>query len=218
VKRPFVRVLPFVVVGLTFLMSAIAWRYLPDRMPVHWGLSGEPDRWGSRLEGAFMVPAITLATVLLMRFLPRIDPRRANYEKMADVYDFVIALLATIMLGIHAVVLAAGLGHRIPIDTLVPAFIGLLFILLGNVLPRARSNWWFGVRTPWTLSSDLVWAKTHRIAGFCFVVAGLVLMATPLLPVPLRTGALLGGIMIAVAIPITYSYFAWREEASRDAK
>jgi uncharacterized membrane protein len=215
-RQAFVRVLPFVVVGVAFLLSALAWPHLPERMPVHWGLSGEPDRWGARLEGALLLPAITLGTVLLLRFLPRIDPRRANYEKMREVYDFVIALMATVMLGIHSVVLATALGHDVPIATVVPAFIGLLFILLGNVLPKARSNWWFGVRTPWTLSSDRVWSRTHRVAGFTFVVAGLLLLLSPVVPPPLRQPVLVGAIVVATVIPVVFSYFAWRSERSND--
>jgi uncharacterized membrane protein len=211
------RALPFVFIAVAFLLSALAWPHLGERMPVHWGITGEPDRWGSRTEGTLMLPAMLVGLVLLMRFLPRIDPRRENFAKMRGVYDFVIAVVAALMLGIHSLVLAAGLGHRVPVDTIIPVFIGVMLILLGNVLPRSRSNWWFGIRTPWTLSSDRVWARTHRVAGFCFVAAGLILILAPILPGVLKPYLIVGTVLVGALIPVVYSYFAWRSEPSVDA-
>jgi uncharacterized membrane protein len=210
------RVLPFVFIAIALLVSALAWPHLAEPTPVHWGITGEPDRWGSRAEGALMLPAIMAGLVLLMRFLPRIDPRRGNFEKMQDMYDFVVAVVAALLLGIHAMVIAAGLGHRVPIYTIIPVLIGVMLILLGNVLPRSRSNWWFGIRTPWTLSSDRVWARTHRVAGYCFVAAGLVLMTAPLLPGVLKPYLIAGTVVVAALIPVAYSYYAWRSEPTVD--
>lgn len=192
--------------------SAIAWRRLPSSMPVHWNLAGEPDRHGGRLEGALLIPGMMLLIWALMRGLPKIDPRRANYEKMAGTYEHVITLTLLTMLLIHAAVLASGLGYGVPIGRIVPVAVGLLLMGLGNVLPRARPNWWFGVRTPWTLSSDRVWTRTHRVAGYSMFIAGLGLVAAAFVPAPWAQWALIGGVAAGAVIPAAYSYFAWRQE------
>jgi uncharacterized membrane protein len=194
--------------------SAIAWPRLPQAMPVHWNLAGEPDRYGGRLEGALLIPGMMLLIWVLMRGLPKVDPRRANYEKMAGTYEHVITLVLVTMLVIHGAVLASALGYAVPIGQVIPVVVGVLLMGLGNVLPRARPNWWFGVRTPWTMSSDRVWTRTHRVAGYSMFVAGLGLVAAAFVPIRWAQWALIGGVAAGLVIPVAYSYYAWRQETA----
>lgn len=200
------------VVAAAVAMSAAAYPQLPERLPVHWGVSGEPDRWGTRFEGAVLLPLLMLGAWAVLRVLPRIDPRSLNYAKMQATYDFVINATLTLLLAVHAMVLATGLGYAVPVGRLTPVLIGALFVALGNVLPRARPNWWFGIRTPWTLTSDRVWARTHRVGGYAMTAAGIVILAGAALPGIWPFAIFIVAAAVAAIGPIVYSYIIWREE------
>jgi uncharacterized membrane protein len=186
---------------------------LPERMAVHWDLDGNPNGWMPRAFGAFFAPVFLLVLWQLMRILPRIDPREPNYARFTDAYDTIVAAALLLLLATHGIVLAEALGYHVPVARLVPALVGALFVVIGNVMPRMRPNWWFGVRTPWTLSNDRVWARTHRLAGFSMTGAGLVMIGAAL-ALPSRFG---GPVMLAAAVagtigPAVYSYLTWRRE------
>lgn len=205
---------PMAIVAAVAFSAAVFTR-LPERVPVHWGLHGEIDRYGTRIEGAFLLPGAMLLFWLLLRFLPRIDPRRANYEKFSNTYELVVNSLVTLFAVMHVAVVGTALGWPISMSRLVPALIGLQFIILGNALPRARPNWWFGIRTPWTLSNDRVWTRTHRVGGYLLAGAGVVLLIAAAKPNKF-TFAL--GVAAAVGAgfgSLVYSYFAWKQETSR---
>lgn len=201
-------------VALAFVASGIAWGRLPERVPMHWNLAGEVDRYGSRLAGAFMIPLMMLFIWGMMRVLPKIDPRRANYARMEGTYELVITTVLATTLVLHVVMLGAALGYPIAIETVVPLVIGALFMVLGNVLPRAKPNWWFGVRTPWTLSNDRVWVRTHRVAGYTMLIAGLALVVLAFIPGDAVKLALLVGAGLVAVVPVVYSYIAWRQETT----
>lgn len=193
-------------------LSVLAYPRLPENVPVHWGIRGEPDRWGTRFEGAILFPALMLGTWLVLRLLPRIDPRAPNYAKMQSTYDFMINAVLSLMLAVHAMVLASGLGYAVPVGRLTPVLVGALLVSLGNVMPRARPNWWFGIRTPWTLSHDRVWERTHRVGGYAMTAAGVVILVGAALPGAWPFAVFIVAAAFAAIYPIVYSYFAWREE------
>jgi uncharacterized membrane protein len=200
------------IIAAAIAMSAAAYPRLPDRVPVHWGMSGQPDRLGSRFEGTVLLPFVMIAMWLLLRFLPRIDPRASNYAKMQSAYDFTVNATMTMLLLIHAMVLAAGLGYAVPVARIGPILLGALFVAIGNVLPRARPNWWFGIRTPWTLTNDRVWVRTHRVGGYVMTAAGIVIITGAALPNAWPFAVLIAASAIAAIGTIVYSYVAWREE------
>ena len=199
-----------------FVASAAVWARLPERLPIHWDAHGAVNGYGSRLAGAFMFPVVMLGAFLLLRVLPRIDPRRANYAKFADTYDLLVNSLVALFLVMHLALLANALGWPVSMERVAPVLIGLQFVILGNALPRARSNWWFGIRTPWTLSNDRVWTRTHRVGGYLLAAAGAVmLLVGAFVPTPF---AFTLGIAVVVAASlgsVVYSYFAWKQETSK---
>lgn len=204
---------PAVIVAAAVAASAIAYARLPERVPVHWNAAGEVDRYGSRLEGVLIMPVVMLGIALLIPALPKIDPRRANYAKFQPTYHLVMNATLTFLLGVHLTILAATLGLPVDIGRLVPIGVGLLLILLGNVLPRTRPNWMFGIRTPWTLSSDRVWVRTHRVGGYLMLGAGLVATAVGLLAAgPRGIQVMIAAVMAAAFGSVAYSYVAWRQE------
>jgi immunity protein, SdpI family len=199
-----------------FATSALVWTRLPDRVPVHWDSHGTVNGYGSRFAGALMLPAAMLGLWLLLRVLPRIDPRRANYAKFADTYDLIVNSLVALFLVMHLALLASALGWPVSMERVAPVLVGLQFLILGNALPRARPNWWFGIRTPWTLSNDRVWARTHRIAGYLLAGAGAVLLLIgAFAPTSLAFALGVGAVVAASVGSLVYSYFAWRQETSK---
>jgi uncharacterized membrane protein len=200
--------------------SAWAWKVVPDgaRIAVHWGFDGTPDRYGDKSEALFAMPLLAVAITALFWLLPRLDPRRANIEASAKFWSVGAILSVGILAYAHALLVANAAG--IPIDmtaALVPA-LSLMFMGLGNYLGKTRSNWFGGVRTPWTMSSDYSWQKTHHWAGRLFVASGIVgLAAWPLLGAQAALVALIAAIIASSFASVVLSYFFWRADPERAA-
>jgi uncharacterized membrane protein len=206
-------------VGLALIavaMSAAVYTRLPDTMAVHWDLDGNPNGWMPRAVGAAFGPVFILLLGLLLRFVPRIDPRAENYARFGEAYEVIIASVLSLMLIVHGIVLAVALGYRVSVARIVPALVGALFVVIGNMMPLVRPNWWFGFRTPWTLSNDRVWARTHRLGGYCMTAGGLVMiLAALVLPTPLGIPVLLAAAVASTFGPVVYSYLTWKREEGR---
>lgn len=204
--------LPAVLILATLVFSIAVYNRLPERMVIHWSISGEPDGYGSRGLGAFLLPLVALGMWGLLMVLPKLDPRSANIEKFRDTYDvFVLAVIA-VMCVLHVGVVGSALGWPLPVGRLAPISIGALFVVLGNLLPRFRSNFFFGIRTPWTLSSDTVWTKTHRVGGYVMVLIGLLLVVAGTIGSPRWFLVAICGAIAMVTVVLVYSYVVWRAE------
>ena len=206
------RWLGFVVAAVALALGVWAWPRLPARVPTHWNIHGVPDWYSSRLVAVLLMPGIVLALNGLFRILPLLDPRRVNYEKFQDTYWLIANALVLFLLGVHALVIANGLGYPVAMARLMPVGIGLLFIVLGNSLARVQPTWFVGIRTPWTLSSDTVWRKTHRTGGFTFVIGGGVMITAAFVSGALVWVLLAAAAVLAVAVPVVQSYVLWRRE------
>jgi uncharacterized membrane protein len=205
-------VVPGLIVAAVLIFTAIVYPQLPETMATHWGVDGRPNDFSSRAVGAWLMPGIMFLVWLLMRFLPRIDPRRENYRKFAGTYTTIITMVLAFMGLLHVVVLGYALGWPVNVPRLVPLVVGLMFVLLGNLLPRARPNWFVGIRTPWTLSSDRVWERTHRLGGVMFVLSGLVMIASALGPPSMMMPAIVIAIVAGGLTPVLYSLVLWLRE------
>lgn len=204
---------PTILVAAAFVLSIAAYGQLPDPMPTHWNIHGQVDGYASRLVGAFLNPLIMLAIAVMIPVLPKIDPRGRNYEKFGMAYLTMMHATITLLFVVHLFALASALGMNVPIARLAPAAVGLLLIVIGNLLPRVRSNWMVGIRTPWTLSSDRVWERTHRMGGYLMMGLGvLLLLATPFAPVSATVILIVGGALVVVLGVTIYSYVLWKQE------
>ena len=206
--------IPLLIIAAAFIASAIAYPRLPETIPTHWNMDGQPDDWSSRAFGALITPVILLFVWGFVRVLPAIDPRGANYAKFGGAFEAIFDSLMLFLLGMHIVLLRAGLGYPVQIQRIAPFGIGVLLIVIGNLLPRCRPNWFVGIRTPWTLSSDRVWEKTHRIGGRLFVAAGFLIAVAALFWVQWVHVVLITSILLATAAVLIYSYLEWKREQS----
>lgn len=198
------------IVLFTFAASAAAFPFLPGEIPIHWDAAGRPDGWTGKWPGAFLVPAVCLGLWGLFAVLPRLDPRREAYRTFRDAYWAVANAVIGFTALVHVLALARGLGWPVPITRVALAGVGVLLVAIGLLLPRLSSNWWIGIRTPWTLESDEVWERTHRFGRGCFVWGGVLAAAAAFLPGEARTWGVFGGVALAAVPPFFYSYLAWR--------
>lgn len=183
---------------------------------MHWDLDGNPNGWMPRAVGAFFGPVFLVLLWQLMRFVPRIDPRAENYARFGEAYETIVASALVLVLLCHGIVLAVALGYHVSVGRVVPALVGALFVVTGNMMPLVRPNWWFGIRTPWTLSNDRVWTRTHRLAGYCTMAGALAMIVAALaLPAPLGVPVLLAVAVAATVGPALYSYLTWKREEGR---
>jgi len=207
-----------IVAGLAVAMSVWAFPQLAPRVATHWSLNGTPDGFSSRTWALAIVPLLLVFMTGMFNVLPKVDPRRENYAKFLSSYWLIANAVIVFLLVAHALIIAAGLGFSVKIDRLMPLGVGLLFIFLGNYLRRVEPNWFVGIRTPWTLSSDTVWRKTHRTGGGLMVIGGVVLAVSAFLPRPAFLALFVVTIVIVAVIPIVQSYVLWkRERGKQDA-
>lgn len=203
------------IVAALFAWSAFLWPIAPDSLPVHFDLSGNVDRTGSKLEGLFAIPTVAVALYLVLRFLPRLDPARENYTSFAGVYSTLRLTLLVMLALIDLAILLPLVGVQVNQAAAIRLLVGGLFIVLGAMMGKIRPNWFVGIRTPWTLASKESWVKTHRVGGWVFILAGLVFIAS--LPLP-STPALVisfGALAVGLVWIIVYSYLAWRKDPVR---
>jgi len=204
-----------VIAALAIAVSIWAYPQLPPTVATHWNLSGTPDGFSSRLMAVAIIPIVLLLMTGLFQILPKLDPRAQNYAKFFGTYWLIANTVIAFMLIAHAMIVASGLGYSLKIDRLMPVGVGLLFIVLGNYLARVEPNWFVGIRTPWTLSSDTVWRKTHRTGGWLMVLSGFLVVACAFLPHGAFIPVLVSVIFIAAVIPIVQSYVLWKREQSK---
>lgn len=206
----------FIVAAVT--LGAAIWAYpqLPARVATHWNLHGEPDGYSGRFVGAFVFPLVILGVALVVQILPKIDPKGKNYLKFNDTYWLLINGVLIFMGVMHLAVLGNAIGAPVSVQRVMPVALGFLFVMVGNYLSRVQPNWFIGIRTPWTLSSDTVWRKTHRLGGWVFVIAGLLFMVSAVLPNSVRATVPLTIVIIVLAvIPVLYSLYLWMRERSQ---
>lgn len=185
--------------------------FTPARIVTHWGLDGTPDGYMGRVPGLLLAPAVATLLVVVLAYLPLIDPLGANYRAFAVPYKYIQIGLAAFLTAVELMVIAVALGYNLNVTTFITVLMSLLFIGLGSLLGKLQPNWFAGIRTPWTLASPEVWARTHRFGGRLMVVVGLITLAAGLLaPQPLKIIMLLIGIGGWAVASICYSYWVWR--------
>jgi uncharacterized membrane protein len=157
---------------ILFIGTAYFYFVLPSRIATHWGISGKADEFSSKFYGLIITPIITLFLILLFFAIPSIDPLKENIKKFQKYYLWFIIVFTLFMMFIQTHIIIWNLGYEWSVNILFPVAIGILFIFISVLLKNSERNWFIGIRTPWTLSSDKVWKKTHERGSKLFFVDG----------------------------------------------
>lgn len=203
-----------VIVLIMLGISAWAWVQVPagTQVPIHWNVAGEPDDYGNKFVGIFLMPLVALGVVGLFTLIRYVDPRRANIARSGQAFRATLIGVLLFMLAMHVATMLSIVGYQLNIGYIAGPAIGLMFIIMGNYMGKIRRNYMFGVRTPWTLASELSWNKTHRLAGKLFVITGAVVLLVTLWNPALAFYAMFGGIVITLVLTLTYSYWIWKND------
>ena len=192
---------------LPMLIGALVYDRLPERMVTHWGLNGEPNGWSGRAVAVFALPGFIALMNLLLFFGLNADPKRANMSpalrNLAQWTCPAVSLLA------GGLTLANGLGCGLRVERIMPCFMGLLFVFIGNYLPKTKQSYTMGIRVPWTLNSEENWNRTHRLAGFLWVLGGLYFIVMSF--IGWSGAAFLVPLLIMTLVPIVYSYVLYKK-------
>ncbi len=204
-------IVSLILIAAALLAGLLLWNRLPDPMPSHWNAAGEIDGYTSKFWGVFLMPLITIALLLLFLAIPHIDPLKANIAKFRGIFNGFIVAFVAYMLYVYALTLFAALGTPFNMTLMLMPVVGLLFIGIGYMMGKAKRNFFIGIRTPWTLSSETVWDETHKLGSKLFMLAGVLTIFAAFLG---ENGVwlILVGVMIAAFAPIIYSYLLWRRE------
>ncbi len=205
-------IISLVLIAIAIAFSFAVYNRLPDRMASHWNINDQVNGYMSKFWGAFLMPIISLGMLGLFFIIPSIDPLKANIAKFRTTFNAFIALMITFLLYMHFLTILWNLGYqnfRLS-QAMLPA-VGLIFIFAGVMMMKAKRNFFIGIRTPWTLSSDHVWDETHRVGSWLFIVMGIVTLFTGFLGA-IAPSIMLVAILIAVVVPVIYSYILWRQE------
>lgn len=202
-----------ILVAAATIAGLVLWNQFPDPMASHWNVNDQVDGYIPKFWGVFMMPLINLGLFLLFLVIPLIDPLKANIAKFRGVFNVFIAFIIGYMTYVHALTLLWNLGYTdFGIGSAMLPAIGLMFIVIGILIRKSKRNWFIGIRTPWTLSSDRVWDETHRIGGILFMISGVIAVVGGLFGGMIAFWSLLIPIFSSTIFLFVYSYVLYQRE------
>lgn len=189
---------------ILIIFNILFYDKMPAELPTHWNFHGEVDDYSSRFDAMVLTHGFLVVMNIFMCFMLDNDPR----NKRQNNFVMTISKLAMpiIMLVVYVITIMAGLGRELNVSVIIPVFVGLLLIAIGNYLPKTKRNYTMGIKLPWTLNSDENWRRTHRLGGICFIIIGISLIVSVFLKseIVFLVALILGGI-----IPAFYSYYLY---------
>ena len=198
------------IIALSVIVGVIFYPLLPDQMVSHWNAAGEVNGYMSRFWGVFLMPLISIILLGLFLLIPKIDPLKENIAKFRGDFDRFIVLIELFLFYIYILAISWNLGITFDMKTaILPAF-AILFYYVGVMIGKAKRNYFIGIRTPWTLSSDEVWDKTHRLGRKLFKIAAILSLVGLLFP-SIALWFVIIPILFAAIYSIIYSYFVWKK-------
>lgn len=200
-------------VAIAVIVGLALWNQLPDQMASHWNANDEVDGYMSKFWGVFLMPLTTLGLFALFLIVPNVDPHKANIEQFRNTFNLFIVFIVVFLLYIHGLTLAWSLGYQsFRISSAMLPFLGLLFIMIGWMLRKAKRNFFIGIRTPWTLSSESVWDKTHQTGSVLFILSGIFAFAGSFFGGMTAFWMLFAPLIASALFLVIYSYVLYRNE------
>lgn len=205
--------IPLIIIMTLVTIAVLAsYPYLPQVLPIHWGLNGDVDGTAQKSPlSAFFHLGIIWGLFFMLLYVPFIDPKREKYADFLDAYRVIRYTIVTMMCFMSVLVTAWALGYKIPVEKAVPAVVGLEFMFLGNMMGKIRTNWFVGVRFPWTMEDPDVWNKTNRLSGRLFVLSGLLTIVSVIFPPVITFITLFASLTAAVSVSFVYSFMLYKK-------
>lgn len=198
---------------IAIMAGVFLWNQLPEQMASHWNANDEVDGTMPRFWGVFLMPIVTLGMFALFIFIPNMDPLKANIVEFRETFNLFIVFFVMFMLYVHTLTLIWSLGYNnFKMSTTLLPIIGLMFIFIGYMLRKARRNFFIGIRTPWTLSSDTVWSKTHQLGSILFMLSGVFAMIGGFFGGMLAFWLMFVPLIGSTLFLVVYSYVLYRNE------
>lgn len=211
-KNRIFRIANYILAVCNLLLAVIFYPSLPDRIPMHWDVNGTVGY--SNKSQLFLMCGMAILFAVMFDVLPHIDPRKKNYQKFGPYYDGFCVIMQVFLLLMTGIILTESLRPgtlSVPMITMLG--VGILFLFIGNIMPKVKSNFYMGIKTPWALSSEEVWRKTHRLGGKCFFLLGILMMISAFLPFrQFIYWMVFISVMVVCLIPAVMSYIWWKQE------
>ena len=211
-------ILILAVIAIQVIVAVYGLAVLPDTVPIHWGINGQADGYGSKWMGMLLYPLLSIGIYALVRVLlvagPHMEPQGDTLANLKLVKT-ILAGIILFMLTIQMVTIAESLGVGFDMSLVIMLALSVLFIFLGNYMGKVRRNFWMGVRTPWSLANAVVWERTNRMGGWLFVAVGLIGIPSSFVPA-LRLWGILVPIVAATVFLYIYSYVCYRQQTQGD--
>jgi uncharacterized membrane protein len=200
------------IVLIPFVFLAYIWNDLPQKVPIHWNINGEIDRFGNKLELILIPLLFPLMTYLIFLVVPKIDPKQQINKFGSKKYQNLKTLIIVFMSILAVLMIYMAKNQSFANVNLIVLPVGVLYIILGNYFKTIKANYFIGIRTPWTLENETVWKETHKLGGKLWFAGGLVIVMSSLLfenKANLIVFMMVTGIIII--IPIVYSYLKFKK-------
>jgi len=202
-----------IIIICSFILSVFLYPKMPEMMASHWNKNGEVDSYKPRFWTLFLMPLISLVIFLLSSFFPKIDPLKRNVKKFRKHFDNFIVLIIVFLFYIYLLSIFWNLGYRFEMGKLIIPAIGLLFYYSGALIAKSKRNWFIGIKTPWTLSSDNVWDKTHKIGSKLLKASGIIALTGIVFPNFAIYLVVLPILLVSIFLTF-YSYFIFKAEST----
>lgn len=196
------------------IFAAWAWPQTSETVPIHWGIDGQPDDWGPAWINVWMPLGLAWGLYLGLLFVPLLDTKRKNYAAFEGSYRALRFGIVAFSLVVHVTLTLVALGYDVDLPLVLRIGLPTLFFVIGAVFANLRHNNFVGIRVPWTLKSEAVWNKTHRMAGGVWMGGAALMLACALLPPELGFVAMMGVVVVMVIVPIVYSYRIFKDAES----
>jgi uncharacterized membrane protein len=208
------------IIAIQIIVGIYGYIVLPDTVPIHWGINGQVNGYGPKWVGTFLFPLLSVGIYMFIRLLMAAGPRLGGHQATVAnlrIAKVIIAAIILFMLVIQLATIGQSLGLGFDITTVITLAVSLLFIFIGNYLGKVQRNFWIGIRTPWTLTNEVVWERTHRLGGWLFVAAGLIGIVCSFIP-SLRLWGIIVPIIAVCIFLYIYSYVCYRQQTQGEGE
>ena len=201
------------ITALPMLLGLVLWSCLPETIATHFDVHGTPDGWSSKAVAVFGIPAFLVAAHLLCAFGTMMDPKRKNIQD--KMYKLVLWIIPMISLLVCGSTYLFALGYEVDIARITGILVGVMFIIIGNYLPKCRQSYTMGIKLPWPLNDEENWNATHRFGGWLWMIGGAAFLAVTAMD-SMSTMFTLVIIAAMVLLPTAYSYLYYRRHRGEE--